>query len=1012
MKRIAIFLSILLCGIALYGQNSKKVSGVVKDDAGNPLPGATVTVKGQSKKVYALTDIDGHYTISIPGLTENTELEFSYLGMKPAEVKVGKRSTVDVVMHTDGNQLDEVVIVAGYGLAQKRSDMTGSAYQVDSKKLEKLPAARIDNLLDGMVPGLSIEEKDGSTGGRSQYRIRVRGDASLSASSEPLWIIDGVPVYTGTRTSSTLSGMSYSVSPLSFINPDDIESMTVLKDAATTALYGADGANGVILVTTKSGDGDSKLRVNASVRYGVSQVDRSTLLRLCSTKQWWSLAEEAWTNAGYSMDNFPYQDNAHNSYSTTSTDWYDVYFGTGSNAQYNVSVSSGGAKAKHYLSLSYYNEKTVVKGNEQQRFSVRDRSSYKLGKKFSADVNLSLSYNVNDILSVSRNELKVIPIFSPYDEDGVTPRLYNHYSRDVNNYSPKMYKFVYSSVADRKYNDNTQRTIAGDGDISLKYEILDGLTATVQGGANILSGLEMIYYSKHTLDGLTESSEQDGYTRRSAAYAFTWNNIDRLNFNKRFGKHSVGALAGIEFVNKENRSLYATGAGFANDNIKEVYYAQESTRKGSSSASNSRSLSYMAQATYSYDNRYYISASWRRQGYSSFSTYSRWGDFTSVGLSWNAHNEKWYSLSWMDKLKIKTSFGNSGNSRVDTSAAYGSYSYNSGDYYGGIMGATQSSAPNPGLSWENTYIFNAGINVGFLKGRIDLEVEAYDKYTKGLLYSGRVSSIITDASVTRNVGEIENQGLEFTLSTRLFDKPKFKWNMDVNGSVNRNVIRELYKDMHTGFFDSVWMVGASKSDWWLSRWAGVDPATGSPMWYTVDGDLTFNFSYDNRVLLPEYSKEPDLSGGLSNTFSFGPFSARVMMTYSIGGWALTSYTQDDGHDIIGFNTVVEDLDHWRKPGDVSTNPKYVYNSSNMSTLGSTRFLYSKTNVQLKNVTLTYAFPKSLCRKIHLSGATFSIMGDNLYFWCPGQSKSHNSYKTITYSMGLTRSVSGQLSLNF
>lgn len=770
MKRIVILLSILLCGITLYGQNSKKVSGVVKDDAGNPLPGATVTVKGQSKKVYALTDLDGRYTISIPGLSENTELEFSYLGMKPAEAKVGKRSTVDVVMYTDGNMIDEVVIVAGYGLAQKRSDMTGSAFQVDSKKLEKLPAARIDNLLDGMVPGLTIEEKDGSTGGRSQYRIRVRGDASLSASSEPLWIIDGVPVYTGTRTSSTLSGMSYSVSPLSFINPDDIESMTVLKDAATTALYGADGANGVILVTTKSGDGDSKLRVNASVRYGVSQVDRSTLLRLCSTKQWWSLAEEAWTNAGYSMSNFPYQDNAHNSYSTTSTDWYDVYFGTGSNAQYNVSVSSGGAKAKHYLSLSYYNEKTVVKGNEQQRFSVRDRSSYKLGKKFSADVNLSLSYNVNDILSVSRNELKVIPIFSPYDEDGVTPRLYNHYSRDVNNYSPKMYKFVYSSVADRKYNDNTQRTIAGDGDISLKYEILDGLTATVQGGANILSGLEMIYYSKHTLDGLTESSEQDGYTRRSAAYAFTWNNIDRLNFNKRFGKHSVGALAGIEFVNKENRSLYATGAGFANDNIKEVYYAQESTRKGSSSASNSRSLSYMAQATYSYDNRYYISASWRRQGYSSFSTYSRWGDFTSVGLSWNAHNEKWYSLSWMDKLKIKTSFGNSGNSRVDTSAAYGSYSYNSGDYYGGIMGATQSSAPNPGLSWENTYIFNAGINVGFLKGRIDLEVEAYDKYTKGLLYSGRVSSIITDASVTRNVGAIENQGLEFTLSTRLFNK--------------------------------------------------------------------------------------------------------------------------------------------------------------------------------------------------------------------------------------------------
>ena len=1011
MKRLFSFLAVLLLVTALSAQNSRKVTGAVKDEGGSPLPGATVTVKGLSQKVYALTDIDGNYSISVPGLTEKTVLEFSYLGMKPAEVQVGKRSQVDVVMYPDGNVLDEVVIVAGYGLAQKRSDMTGSAYQVDSKKLEKLPAARIDNLLDGMVPGLSITEKDSSTGGRSQYSIRVRGDASLSASSEPLWIIDGVPVYTGTRTSSTLSGMSYSVSPLSFINPDDIESMTVLKDAATTALYGADGANGVILVTTKSGGADSKTRVNASVRYGLSQVDRSTLLRLCSTEQWWSLAKEAWTNAGYKMENFPYQDNEHNSYSTTSTDWYDVYFGTGSNAQYNVSVSGGSKNAKHYLSLSYYNEKTTVKGNEQQRFSVSDRSTYKFGKKFSANVKMSMSYNVNDIVSVSKNELKVIPVISPYDEDGVTPRLYNCYSREVDSYDPQMYKFIYSSVADRKYNDNQQRTISADGSVSLKYDIIDGLSATVQGGASVLSGLELIYHSKHTLDGLTEA-EQDGWSRRAAAYAFTWNNIDRINFNKRFGKHQVGALAGLELVNKENRSLYATGYGFASDNIKEIYYALQSSIKGYSSASNSRSLSYMAQATYSYDSRYYLSLSWRRQGYSSFSTYSRWGDFSSVGLSWNVHNEKWFHMPVLDKLKLKVSFGNSGNSRVDTSAAYGTYSYTSGSYYGGVMGATQSSAPNPGLSWENTYIFNAGVNVGLWDSRVDLEVEAYDKYTTGLLYSGRVSSIITDGTVTRNVGAIENQGLEFTLTTRNIDTPKFKWTTEFNGSVNRNVIRELYKDMHTGFFDTVWMVGASKSDWWLSRWAGVDPATGSPMWYTVDGDITYTFSYDNRVLLPQYSKEPDLSGGLSNTFSFGPFSARVMMTYSIGGWMLSSYTQDDGHDIIGFNTVVEDLDHWRQPGDVSNNPKYVYKSSNLSTMSSTRFLYSKTNVQLKNVTLSYALPKSLCSKAKLSGVTFSVMGDNLYLWCPGQSKSHNSYKTISHSMGLTRSVSGQLSIDF
>ncbi len=977
------------------------VEGTVTDTEGEPVVGAYVFVK--DGKDGTMTDIDGKYVIK---LSKPATIGFQFVGMANQEYYIDRSQTLNVKLKSD-NSLEEAVISAGYGLAQKRSDMTGSAFQVTREQLKTLPAARVDNMLEGMVPGLDIQEGD-YTAARSRYSIRVRGDASLNANSEPLWIVDGVPIYTGTQGS--LNGVQYTVSPMSFLNPDDIESITVLKDAATTSIYGADGANGVILVTTRQSKGDGKLHITASMKYGISRVDRSTVMKLCNAEQWWTLAKAAWTNAGYDLAYFPYQDNEYNDYTHTDTDWYKVYLGTGNMREFTVNLDSGGERAKHYLGMTYYGEDLVRKGNDQQRFSIRDRSQFKLTNRLSFDISLALSYNVNNIASISDSYYRTIPIFSPYEADGVTPRLYNYYSDATDSYSPTLRKFVYSGVANRDLADNTQRTMQFDGNANLTYDIIKGLKFTSMLGVNAINALELMYYPKTTLDGLT-SYEQDGISRRAGVFDYTWNNIDRLNFDRQFGKHRVGALLGIEFVSTENRSLYATGSGFANDHIKEVAYSITASRNGSSSANNNRSLSYLGTLNYSYDNRYYLSASYRRQGKSSFSTYSRWGEFTSVGASWNVHNEHFFNVPFINLFKIKGSFGNSGNSRVDTSAAYGTYTYGSSNYYGGLMGASQGSAPNPGLSWETTYITNLGLDLGLFDGRIDLELEWYRKYTKDMLYDGRVSSIISDGTVTRNVGEMVNRGFELHLFTRNISSGGFTWTTDLNGSVNRNIIKKLYKGTHTGFFDYVWMEGASKDAWWLVRWAGIDPTTGGPMWYDADGNVTFTFDYSNRVLLPEYSKEPKFRGGMRNTFTWGDFSLMAFLTYNIGGWDLIDYGQD-GYDIISFNTVVEELDYWKQPGDVANNPKPVYKTTSGARRSSTRFLYSKTAVQFKNIALSYNIPQSFCSKLNLRGASIYLIGDNIYMWTPDQSRNGNSYKTLRYRSGLTRTFSAQLTLNF
>ncbi|MBR7129943.1 MAG: SusC/RagA family TonB-linked outer membrane protein [Tidjanibacter sp.] len=1006
----AVMMALAVSLTSAYAQGERTIKGrIVDGTTGEALVGATVMVKDAQTGIAS--GRNGEYVIKIKGATDQTVLVYSYMGMEDQEITIGKRTTIDVAMLGGATVMEEIEITTGYGVVQKRSDLTGSAFQVNSESLVQMPAARIDNMLAGLVPGVSIEQ--GSDATRVRYSTRIRGDASLSASSEPLWIVDGVPIYTGDKTS--VAGTSTTVSPLSFINPDDIESMTVLKDAATTALYGADGANGVILVTTKQGR-SQKTRLNVALRYGISSLDNATRIKYMNAEQWKEYAMEAWVNSGEKPENFPYRDNEFTKYTGVDTDWFDVYNGIGQTTQVNLSASGGSKDVTNYVSGSYFKQNSTTIGDMQERISLRSKSDYKLSRTVRLNFNLSGSYNNNELFAANGlYTLTELPIYTPFEEDGVTPKLYNYYYRKnavTGEYELYKSKFHSNEVPNRMYSDNNQKTFSGDANVRLEWEPIKGLTFTSQNGASYTSTAEAIYDSRNTLDGMSESG-LNGYSRRAAVFSLTANSINRMNFNRTFGKHKVGALAAIEFVHKEYRQMYVTGRGFANDFIKEIAYADGSSIDGSSNMKYTRSLSYLGQFSYSYDQRYYLTLTARKQGYSSFSKYARFGDFSAIGLSWNMHNEPWFDKSVITLLKFKGSYGNSGNSRVDTSSALGSYAYGDGNTYGGSMGATISKVPNPGLSWENTRTTNVGVMITLLD-RITLEVEGYEKYTDNLLYDGRVSMVITDNGVTRNVGEIQNLGIEFTLSTVNVQTPDFEWRTDINGSHNDNLIVKLYKGNHTGFFDTVWMEGASKNHWWLVRWAGVDPATGRPMWYDKNGNLTFSFSYDNRVINPDYSKVPILEGGIINTLRYKNFSLRIQANYQLGGYDMcSSIGIDDGNEAISENASVNAMEHWREPGDLSINPKIVNDNDALGSMGSTRFLYDRTNVQIKTVSLTYTVPKRVCNRLGVRGANVTLLADNPYIWTPGYSPYKNSYQNYAFGRaGRSRTFSAELSLTF
>jgi TonB-linked SusC/RagA family outer membrane protein len=848
---LAFFLLFSLFRVA--AQNVELI-GNVKDVHGETLIGVNVVQKGTSNGT--VTDLDGNFIIRVPA---DATLVFSYIGYEKQEKIWDGKSRMNITLKEDVTMLDDVVVIGAYGTVQKRTDMVGSAFQVNSDRIETLQVGRVDNLLEGIVPGLQVmPNSDDASSTKQRMNLRVRGKGSMSASNEPLWIVDGTRIFSGDRT-NMVPGMSTSISPLSYLSADDIESITILKDATETSIYGADGANGVILVTTKGG-AVGKTKVGLSLQTGIAQINQSAKFKVLNGSDYLMLAKESYLNSGRSMETFPFQDNDLNSYSSTDTDWSGIFYDTGYQTNAFLSLSGGKEGVSYYLSGGYFNSQSTVIGNTQERYSIRGNLEIEMSQKMDFSLIYAASYNTNDIFIPGNDYYKFLPIYTPYNPDG-TFRLFNKSLAGLDpNGNPvwQTSRFL-NSVAEREENDNRQKAAVSNVNALLEYDIVEGLTSTTQFGIDYQGLNEDRYSARTNWSGMSTTEGGIGYANRNNSTFMTWTAIERLNYNRTFGRHRVGGLLGFEASSKDIRTMGASGSGFINDKIKEVSYAVD--RNGSSSRSTSRSLSYFLQGTYSYDQRYYFTVNARRDGNSGFGSDSQWGNFASAGASWNIHNEDFFQSDLVNVLKVKVSYGSNGNSRIGSQEALGLYSYGESHNYMGELGGSMSGSPNKKLSWETAYITNFGVRIKMFD-RADLELEAYNKRTVNLLSNLDVSRTTGDTRSYRNSGEIINQGIEATLNVELLNNRDANWWAELNASHNRNKLIELYNGIEKVMGNYIWREGYDLNTYYIIRWAGVDPRDGAPLWYDSEGNLTRTYNDQNRV--PWKSSSPLLTGGISS----------------------------------------------------------------------------------------------------------------------------------------------------
>ena len=941
-----------------YAQN-KTISGTVTDFTGEPVIGASVLVNGTTNGT--ITDLNGKFSLS--NVPIKGTITITYIGYKKQEVSVAGNTNFKITLQEDTETLDEVVVV-GYGV-QKKSDVTGAMARVGEKELKAMPVRNALEGMQGKTAGVDItsSQRPGEVG-----NINIRGQRSINAEQGPLYVVDGMVIQNG---------------GIENINPSDIEAIDILKDASATAIYGSRGANGVILVTTKKGK-EGKLRVNMAAKYGITDF-AYTYRPLMGGEERRELIHEGLVNfqldKGVSeQEAQQYADANIDQYAKRLpqgySDWESALFKTGYQQDYNLSASAGNQNSSFIGSLGYTKQTGVSLNSEMERFTGRVDASNKY-KKVEFGMNASFSWTKNVHLpegkfygsAIYASKVNLTPSTPIYNEDGTYASGY----RENNGYNP---------ILEAEVNDYYARTVRAMGTAKIAYNVWDNLKVSSVFTVDYSLTKDFFFQSPDGRDGAT----YQGRGRMQMTDRIRYTSQNNLTYSKTFGKHSVSAVTAFEVMKYDYEDLYAakktygqdinTSLGNAADPIDADQKLQEDAL-----------MSYVASVNYSYDDKYYASFSFRRDGSSRLSPDTRWGNFWSLSASWRLSQERFMQplKSVLSDLKLRASYGVNGNL---PSSYYGYQStYTTGAFYSGKPSPWESTLGNEELTWEKNYALNLGLDIG-LFSRVNVSLDWYTRTTKDLLMSKQLNSISGFSSLLTNVGQMRNTGVELEVRSNNIKTKDFSWTTAFNLSHNKNKILKLA--------DLPWFVdgryvrkeGYPFNTIYLREYAGVGPETGSALYYDNQQDENGNYT-KNKVTDPGQASPiplkditPTISGGFMNTFNYKFIDLSFNLSYSFGGYSYdnASYIlQDDGYSVIS-NKSTEQRRRWQKPGDITDVPRFVYGNKKGGNYNSSRAIHSTDHIRLKSLILGLNAPKAWLQKLGIGNARIYFSGTNLLTW--------------------------------
>ncbi len=930
-------LLLALTGIS-YGQ-SLNLTGTVRDDTGLPLPGATVVVRGTTQGTTA--NAEGVFSLRVQ---PTDVLEISSIGFEGTTVAVNGRASLTVSLTKSTATLNEVVVLGYTSTTQK--NLTGSVQAVSAKELRDVTANNLGQLLQGKAAGVFVGNSSGDP--RSAPKVLIRGIGTLTASSNPLYVVDGV-----------IGGIP---------NPSDIESITVLKDAASTALYGARASNGVIVVTTRRGAA-GKAQITARLNRGVGTLSLGNF-RLLNGQELYDVQRAVFQRdrpTGILNDYLPAPENNAN------TNWFDQAFQTAPNTLAELTASGGSEKSRFFLSGNYYQEDGILKGTGLNRFGLRLNFSHNFSDKLRVSLNTAGTFTRG--FDNSNGSLYGAYTYLPYDDPYVNGVPYNPITGAKRWYGRDNANFIYN----RQFNTFKENTLAGDVLFKTEYDLLPWLTFSTTNRA------QSTYYDSESSQDLRGNAAADVLGRLSNYTSRTYNLLtsNLLRFRKSMGDHSIDGLAGYEYQTYYFESLGATGKGiFSGLNILDATSQPESIN---GTKTDNAFQSYLLQANYGYKDKYLVTGSFRRDGSSKFGRDRRYGNFYAVGLTWIASNEAFLrNNSTLNNLKFRLSYGTTGNADgISDYAAQGLYSLTG--QYAGVPSAVPTRIENPNLSWEVSNNANIGVDAT-LWNRLDITVDAYNRLTNNLLFNRPLQGTSGYSFITENVGAVQNRGLEVVLGTDIVRSAGFTWRTEINAGMNRNRLTALYGDRtFVANGQRPFALDKPLNSWYMRRWMGVNPANGDPLWEKLnsDGTTTTTNNYNEAALqFIGSNANPKLFGGIRQVLSWKGLELNAFFTYATG---LTIYNGDrnlfdnDGaYDRYNLLALQDGWSRWEKPGDIATHPKYVIGGNKNSQRPSSRFLENGNYLRLRNVTLNYDLPKSLTNRLRLNGVRLSVAGDNLF----------------------------------